>query len=280
MRLAVTSLRSLRSTAATALAGTLALAPVARAHAASAQAGPEASLEVEVKLGEGDDEILAQRVDAEARKALGAKDVELVEAAEAAKIMVAVSWNENDDHAIEVKVATQGSDAAPEGSPYVCEACNENQLIAKVAEAVADAVPLLPEPADDGTTETPAGTGDPTHNGTTGTEDGTGKRGLGTLGKVGIPVMVLGLGGVVAGSVMLGIGEKEEIEADDPEAGEAVDYRPPGIGAVAAGGALLVAGAALLIADRLRARRGKPSRTTWHPFATPRTAGVSLTTRF
>ena len=257
----------------------LVLAPVAQAAAADS---PQAALEVEVKLGEGDDEILAKRVDAEARKTLGAKQVDVVEAAEAAKIMVAVSWNENDDHAIAIKVATDGTEASPEGSPYVCEACNENQLIAKVAEAVEAAVPLLPEPADDGT-GTPAGTGDPTGDGTGdhgGTTNGGPKRGLGTLGKVGIPVMVLGVGGMVAGGVLLGLGESDELDAGDPEGGETVDYRPPGIAALAGGGALLIAGAALLVADRLKARRGKSSHTTWQPFATPRTAGLSLTTRF
>jgi hypothetical protein len=81
------------------------------------------------------------------------------------------------------------------------------------------------------------------------------RRPLGTLGRAGIGVAVVGAGALVGGGVVYAL--KHRFEAPT---GRALDldgrnYKPPGIALMVAGGAALVAGATLLIIDRTRARK-------------------------
>ena len=112
--------------------------------------GPQAVVEVSVELGGGDDDIVAKRLTDEIRGVLEAKGVAMTEGYEQSKVDVSVRWDADDNHEIVVKVTNRGeATQTVEGSPFVCEACGENELVAKIREVVGGAVPLLAS-SDDG----------------------------------------------------------------------------------------------------------------------------------
>ena len=102
---------------------------------------------------------------------------------------------------------------------------------------------------------------------------------MGALGGIGIGLMVIGAGGVVGGSVLLSMGNEVELMGGDPTMTDERDYRRPGIGFLAGGTSILVAGAALLIADRIKARRAKKNLSIT-PALGRNVAGLSLSGRF
>ncbi|MCA9651986.1 MAG: hypothetical protein KC501_18870 [Myxococcales bacterium] len=73
-------------------------------------------------------------------------------------------------------------------------------------------------------------------------------------GGVGIGVGAMGLGGVIAGSTMIGIGERIPVDAQHLSR----DLRTPGIAVLGAGSVVLAAGLGLLIADLVICRKHGP----------------------
>lgn len=235
---------------------------------------PSTVLDVNVDLGESDDAIVGERLLTEATSALAAEHVDVVQGAAPSKVSVDVSWDAEDNHVITIRVTNRGeATQSLEGSPFVCEGCNENDIIAMLREVVPGCVPLLPKPqmSSDG----PAGPDDgpgPSDGG-----DERQRKPLRGLGKAGIALMVVGTGAAIGGGVMLGIGEKDATNSGDPSQPDTTDFRPPGIGLLAAGGVVLLTGIGLLVADRLRANRRAVSVA---PVFSPRLTGLSFSTRF
>lgn len=244
--------------------------------------GPQATVEVSVDLGGGDDDIVAKRLTDEVRGVLEGKGVAMTEGYEQSKVDVSVRWDADDNHEIVVKVTNRGeATQTVEGSPFVCEACGENELVAKIREVVTGAVPLLKTDEGGGT----AGGGDDGGGDDGAADDGGGDDGgstdkprkMGAIGGAGIGLMVLGAGAVAGGSVLVAMGEKRVDDPADPQRGDTTDFRPPGIAVLAAGSVVLIAGIGMLVGDRVAARRKRVSVT---PSASPRFTGLTVQGRF
>ena len=244
---------------------------------ADAKTTPQAAVEVDVTLGASDDDIIAERLTGEVGDVLTGKGVAVTETYDQSKVAITVKWNADDNHEIAVKVTNRGKPTTQvEGSPFVCDACSENELVAKIREVAPKAVPLL---ATGGETGDPAGNGNENGNGneTNGDDGRTDKPGkIGALGGAGIGLMVLGAGAIAGGAALTAMGQKQE-GGDDPQQRDQTDFRPPGIAVLAAGSVVLIAGIGMLIGDRLAARRKKVSVV---PAASPTFTGLTIQGRF
>jgi hypothetical protein len=150
-----------------------------------------------------------------------------------------------------------------------CALCTETELVARyeerlqvlakqlAAQAGAEPDPVPPDP-------------DPTPPDQPPPPDDDGK--LRATGKAGIALTVIGAAGV-------GVGIGLALAPAQPKRNEPLEETTteiPGYVTLGVGAAVLVTGVALIVVDRLRARK----RTTVAPTLGPATAGISLTTRF
>ena len=259
--------------------------------------GGKAVVDVNVALGESDDAIIAERITAKATDALRAKDITILEGTAPTRVHVSVRWNADDNHEITLQVTNKGEATQKvEGSPFVCKACSENELLAKITEVVPGAAPLVAVPEDgvgdpvvDPAVQDPA-VQDPVVQDDPGpTEPPRERVGLAPLAGVGIGVAAIGVAGMIAGGVLLA--KPDEI---DPAAGGAIaidekTYRPPGIGFLAGGGAMVAIGVALIVVGQIRHKRKHdgakvtlPARRslTWSPTVVRRGVAMGLSGRF
>jgi hypothetical protein len=125
--------------------------------------------------------------------------------------------------------------------------CDDTQLVARVRGDVAAVAGRL-EPGEAPPVTPPIGP-------ETAPKDDREKVPLGGKGKAGIALLVVGVGGVVAGAVLLGMGAKEDAGSDDPSQLEGQDNKPVGGAVLGVGGALVIVGAVLLGLDRRDAKR-------------------------
>jgi len=100
------------------------------------------------------------------------------------------------------------------------------------------------------------------------------------LGGVGIGAAALGLGLVVAGGVELGRGRVYSEATSRPTERTGFDHRPPGAALLGVGGAVLMAGVALLAVDLIRIKNRRRQQAVAHPLAGPGLVGLGLTGRF
>lgn len=238
-----------------------------------------AAVEIDIALDQPDDDAVAARLRGDVVKALNAEGIAVTKSAGASEglIKLHVRWNAEDNHEITAEVVSGGTTATPEGGPWVCDTCREAQLSAKVAEVVPLLVPLLPETPDeaaDGGSTTPGEPDDPQPH-------GGGKRAkLGPMGKAGIPLLVVGVGGAIAGGVIAGMGVKRKSDATDAAMTEGTNYRKPGIPIAVVGGALAITGLALLAVDLSRSRKAKKKNAGVMPMLAPGLAGLGVRGRF
>ena len=182
---------------------------------------------------------------------------------------------------------SRGDEVLGERRRVDCTLCTESEIVQRVEATVTELVGLLPapsegqpDPADDGSgpdgaagddAATDGSTGDgTTSDPTTATDRGTG---LGALGKTGAAFIALGAAGAVAGAVLVALPPR--VDEDDPLF--ETDYRPPGIGTLAAGGAVLGTGIVMLVVDR---RHARSPRTTLSPTARSNAVGLVWSGRF
>ena len=236
--------------------------------------GPSTVLDVNVELGESDDSILGERLLTEATSALAAEHVQVVQGAAPSKVSVELTWDADDNHVITIRVTNRGeATQSIEGSPFVCEGCNENDIIVMLHELVPGCVPLLPGPE--------VGDGVPDDGGAPG--DGGDKHGYRKIGGAGIAGIVLMAGGVgltAFGGVELARGEVTNSRSD-AEQTKLTDHRPRGIIFLAAGSTAVIAGAVLLAVD-LTVLKNKRKRRSARiaPIVTPQVVGLGLSGRF
>lgn len=201
-------------------------------------------------------------------------------------LRVALGWRDFD-----ASIYTIRYYASPEGGEttecpeHLCEHCSDDDLIealglhlpealdALVVEATVDTPPPDEPPPEDPPPDDPP-------------PDKTENKQFPVLAGAGIGLAVAGLGGLVAGGVLVAKGEQTAPGPGGPVEVETTDFRPPGYALLAGGGALLVTGAVLIAIgfkkraasdDQARARR---PRFTFSPAITPRGAHLGLTARF
>lgn len=140
-------------------------------------------------------------------------------------------------------------------------ACKDQELIARIRAAVAEASPRLK-----GDPQAPVGPADST----------VVRRPLGAKGIAGAILLGAGVGGIVGGAVLVARPDARTTRSDDRERYHGTTTKPSGIGLLVAGGVVAITGAVLL-GLAVKARR-KP--VAWTPVVGSRFVGVSFGGKF
>lgn len=155
-----------------------------------------------------------------------------------------------------------------QGDTILCPLCTETELVDKIEGQLAALAATLEAPD-----EPPPPRVDPTpprdDDGPVDAGPPPPERGLGTMGKAGVALLVLGGLGIIGGAVLTALPPRPK--NDDPT--REVFTQPPGYAMLGAGGGVLLTGVALLAVDRVRAR--KRSRRVDGPASSARTSGTS-----
>jgi hypothetical protein len=195
-------------------------------------------------------------------------------------IIVRLSWIDYEDSQYRVVVSTRRpGQRAQVVEEFECE-CVGSELWGAILERLPAAVEQLdeepePEPAvpevQPQSTEPDEGEGTPSE------PEPAERKPMGVLGKVGIGVGAVGAVGLIAGGVVFSRGKPFDDPTGNAQVRDGSDFETPGVVVMAAGGAALLTGVALLVVDRLRPRangRG-PSAAVL-----PTPGGVMLSGRF
>lgn len=215
---------------------------------------------VHVDLGESDAEVeplVRQRV-RERLHALGLRE----ERGAVRELTVTVRWADADTGASESYAVDYAFATLAEGTPKalaseVCERCGMGELLAMLDRDIGKLRPQLVAPHDvPPPTATATSAHEPADDDAVPPSDRR-RPPLATLGKVGVGVAVAGALGMIAGGVLLGFRTKERVDPDNALYLERTSYRMPGIVVLGIGAGVLVAGVAILVVDRVHARRGR-----------------------
>ncbi len=175
--------------------------------------------------------------------------------------------------------AITGTQDAEPPTERLCELCTETELVDAAARILAELLPKAARaptrPAQDPAASSQPETATPDQAPAARDTPAPARRpGLGPLGKAGIAVGVVGLAALATGAGLAAAGSRTSDGGSN-----VVDYRPAGYGLLATGGAALVTGIALLVVDRVRARKSVRS-TAWAPMLMPSFAGITVAGRF
>jgi hypothetical protein len=185
---------------------------------------------------------------------------------------------ENFEYAIRVVLDPSKSlDNAP--VLKTCRGCMTDQLVEATMEAVRKAIERkearelkMPDPEPEPEPEQPAPPADDSPRDT----GPTPSRGLGPMGWGGVAALAVGVASVATGGAFLGLGERRP--ADDKS--QFRDFRPSGYGLLGVGGALVITGVALIVVDRVRAKRRSGRSAVVAPVLAPDSAGFAISGRF
>jgi hypothetical protein len=202
--------------------------------------------------------------------------VRVVDEPSAPVIIVSLSWVSyaKSNYGVRIEVARSGK--PPElVESFECT-CGDSDLTAAVIARLPAALERLetrePEATDPLVDAELRPTG-PDALPPTGPTDETTRKPLGSLGRAGIGVAVVGAAALVSGGIVYAQGRRPEQPLGQFEERDGRNFRPPGIAFMVTGGAALVTGIVLLAVDRRKARRSSA-------LVLPSPRGLVLTGRF
>lgn len=258
---------------------------------APADGKPIAKVTVDATAMGASAEVVARQVDEGARAILEGNGLVASDAAEAPEIVLTVAplGEGKPGYRCDYEIRQDGAVVPGSASFSDCRLCTESELVETAQAAVESQLdtlrelgaPKVPEPAgDEGGDDGSAADG----GGDFGADDGDGGEGggddldrpggLGTLGKVGIGVGVVGIAALVPGIILAVLPPKPIANADRRTT------TVPGAVLAAGGGAALITGAVLLGIDLGRRKRRSQARLHPSPVLGPDFAGASLSGRF
>jgi len=210
----------------------------------------------------------------DATKTLGRDHgVTLVEEPRAAAILVTLSWVSYEDSTYGVTIETQRpGETARLLERFECE-CINSGLAKAVVERLPAALEQLEPPAT-----APSGpvVEDPPMEPT---DEPPGRTPLGVKGKAGVGLLAAGVASTIAGGIVFAQRRRYTEDDVEGEVWSGRDFEPPGVALMVAGGVVAVTGVALLVVDRVQARRnGRAGNGTARLM--PSRRALALTFRF
>lgn len=233
--------------------------------------------------------VIGGRATLTGKGALEGQGVTLTDAPAGPELQVTLKERDAGGYRVDYVIVYDGKPTKNGSGGFDCQLCTEDELVEKVEALVIQVAPKMVVPAaepEDG----PDGPGpdvkDPDGGNGRDPDHGNGKDpivddepgGLGTLGKTGVALSVVGGLGAIAGVALLVI-KPIPVEGDPANATMARNTKPLGGGVLGAGAAVLITGIALLVVDRKRAKQGKAAAMV-HPWFGSGQAGIGVVGRF
>jgi hypothetical protein len=242
-----------------------------RAYASAPASEPVVRAELELdtaKLGE-DGELIEQQIRVRGDALLRNREVLPARSPDDPRIVVAIEPLVQDGPGYRCRWAVYRGAVAIAGSEgtSLCKLCTETELVDHVEAAIERAVPQVPAQASPDTSVPPADV----------TERPASSGKLGTLGKAGIGIGVVGVAVLATG---IGLAAVDPTRNQSELGHEVGPTRPAGIALAVVGAAALISGVAMLVVDRHRARKRSAARASLAPAHVRGGAGLWLVGRF
>jgi len=238
-------------------------------------------VQVEVKLGEADEQKLAASVREAVVDRVRAREIEITDDAPAS-LVVTIGWQGKSRQDLAVKWILQRRGGEPETlKTSVCAACGSREVVATIdgdLEPLWARIDTAATVANEPVTTAPT-TAPPASVPVGEAKDRKGKRrSIGALGLSGIAIGALGIGALAAGAVMWRV--EYRYPENDPDIRK--NLKKPGIGLVAGGAALAVAGIVMAAIDLSSglARGKRDKQVAFAPSFDRRHFGVALAVRW
>lgn len=237
--------------------------------------------------------VVAGRAMRAGRGGLESQAVTITDAPAGPELRVKLSERDAGGYRVEYEIIYDGKTIKNGTGGFDCQLCTEDELIEKVEALAVQVAPKMVVPqaeADPGPGPGP-GPGpdekdpdekDPDEIGGSDPIVDENPNALGTKGKAGIGLLVVGGLGVLTGVVLVVLPPLEEFPTGHENAAYIKSTRPPGWGVLGGGVAAAVVGAVLLGLDRKQAKRRAAGKTEArvHPWFGPNGAGVGVVGRF
>lgn len=233
--------------------------------------------------------VVAGRAMRAATGGLEAQAVTITDAPAGPELRVRLAERQAGGYRVEYEIVYDGKTIQNGTGGFDCQLCTEDELIEKVEALAIQVAPKLvvpqeeadpdPGPGPDPDVKDPDDGRDPDSDDPI--VDGDPSR-LGTKGKAGVALLVVGGLGAITGTVLVVLPPLEEFPTGHENAAYVKSARPPGWGVLSVGVAAVVVGAVLLGLDRKQAKRraaGKAEARV-HPWLGPDGAGVGVVGRF
>lgn len=208
--------------------------------------------------------------------------VEVVEDDDVPAIIVSLAWEDYERAVYRIEVSTQRPGESRKAVEEFTATCIDStslsrEVLARFPAALEQlGTPSVPEPAlsSDPIDVEPIESAEPAED--PGKRRSEGRGPLGVMGKVGTGLLASGAVGLVAGGIVFAQGRQIDNPSSQLLRPEGRNYRPPGVAVMVTGGVLAAAGVALLVLDRVRARRSAPdvARLSFQP--SDASAGLAL----
>jgi hypothetical protein len=203
--------------------------------------------------------------------------VDVVDDDGAPAIVVKLAWKDYEGSVYLIEVATRRPGQAPSVVESFEATCINNTALTKAVVAkLPAALERLAEPEPVVTTEPPPEPepAEPVVEAPAEQTDDSPRVPLGSLGKAGIGVGVVGAGTLISGGVLYALGRRFDPPTGRLEERDGRNFHPPGVALMVTGGAALVTGVVLILVDRTRARRSASA------LVLPSPGGLVVTGRF
>jgi hypothetical protein len=233
-------------------------------------------VQVEVTLGEADEQKLAASVREAIVDRVRSRDIEISDDAPST-LLVSIGWVGKSRSDLEVRYVVRKGEGEPETlKTSVCPACGSGEVIAAIDGDLAPlwakidgAAAIAPTPAEPASTTVVPAPAPVT------TDDRTRpRRTIGPMGLAGVAIGAVGIGALAAGAVMWRV--EYRYPEDNPDIRK--NLKQPGIALVAAGSALTIAGVVMTAVDLSRGKRAK--KVAMSPTFDRRQVGVALAVRW
>lgn len=200
------------------------------------------------------------------------------------KASIRVSWLDAETFHYAVRVSLDPELSLDDATVLAtCKGCTSDELVASAVRAVEKALEQKQQDAEEAEAEGPTQLVEPEPQppGPPVDQSPARRSPMGALGWGGVGALTIGVAGMATGGAFLGI---KETRPDDDKS-KLRDFQPSGYALLGVGGALVITGVALIVVDRVRAKRqsdlgGRDAKLRIVPSIGRQTAALGVSGRF